>query len=189
MRRCPLDARAVLAGVLAAVAGCLVLAGLPGMGTGLGAFVVVGVLLLPALPIVLELSERASGPSAGAAAGLVWMAGQLGALVVTGLAGLLVDAPAAAFAFGSTETTATTASPKRSSGTPTTRQSCTDGCSLTASSTSSGKIFSPPELMTTEPRPSRVMVPSASTDAKSPGTDQRAPAISGKVAADFSGSL
>ncbi len=90
---------AVLAGVLAAVAGCLVLAGFPGMGTGLGAFVVVGVLLLPALPIVLELSERASGPSAGAAAGLVWMAGQLGALVVTGLAGLLVDAPAAAFAF------------------------------------------------------------------------------------------
>lgn len=91
--------QAVLAGVLAAVAGCLVLAALPGAGSGLAVFVVVGVLLLPALPIVLELSERASGPSAGAAAGLVWMAGQLGALVVTGLAGLLVDAPAAAFVF------------------------------------------------------------------------------------------
>jgi predicted MFS family arabinose efflux permease len=91
--------QAVLAGVLAAVAGCLVLAAFPGMGAGLGVFVVVGVLLLPALPIVLELSERASGPSAGAAAGLVWMAGQLGALVVTGLAGLLVDAPTAAFVF------------------------------------------------------------------------------------------
>ncbi|GAA3541968.1 MFS transporter [Nocardioides daeguensis] len=91
--------QAVLAGVLAAVAGCLVLAALPGAGSGLVVFVMVGVLLLPALPIVLELSERASGPSAGAAAGLVWMAGQLGALVVTGLAGLLVDAPAAAFVF------------------------------------------------------------------------------------------
>ena len=73
--------------------------------------------------------------------------------------------------------TAVTASPNRSSGTPTTRQSATAGCSFTASSTSSGKIFSPPELMTTEPRPSSVIVPSASTLAKSPGTDQRVPSI------------
>ena len=39
---------------------------------------------------------------------------------------------------GASGTTAVTASPKRSSGTPTTRQSATAGCRFTASSTSSG---------------------------------------------------
>ena len=39
---------------------------------------------------------------------------------------------------GASDTTAVTASPKRSSGTPTTRQSATAGCRFTASSTSSG---------------------------------------------------
>ena len=48
-------------------------------------------------------------------------------------------------------TTAVTASPKRSSATPTTRQSATSGCAFTASSTSSGKTFSPPLLMHAEP--------------------------------------
>jgi predicted MFS family arabinose efflux permease len=89
--------QAVLAGVLATVAGCLLLGFAPGLGTGLVSFVVIGVLLLPALPIVLEISERASGPAAGIAAGLVWLAGQLGALVVTGVAGTLVHAPLGAF--------------------------------------------------------------------------------------------
>ena len=40
-----------------------------------------------------------------------------------------------------------------------------------ASSTSSGKTFSPPVLMHTEPRPSSVIPPSASTVAKSPGQE------------------
>jgi len=56
-------------------------------------------------------------------------------------------------------------------GTPTTTASATAGCCFTASSTSSGKIFSPPELIDTEPRPSSVIVPSASTVAKSPGIE------------------
>ena len=59
--------------------------------------------------------------------------------------------------------------PQRSSGAPTTMASKTSGWDRTADSTSSGKIFSPPELMETDPRPSRVMVPSSSMVAKSPG--------------------
>src|SRR4051812_25853868 len=51
-------------------------------------------------------------------------------------------------------TSAVMASPKRSSGTPTTTASRTESWSLTASSTSSGYTFSPPVLMHTEPRPS-----------------------------------
>jgi hypothetical protein len=59
---------------------------------------------------------------------------------------------------------------------------------LTADSTSSGKIFSPPELMHTAPRPSTLMVPSGSTVARSPGRTHRSPSISMNVAAVFSGS-
>ena len=66
-------------------------------------------------------------------------------------------------------TMAATRWPKRSSGAPTTMASMTSGWERTADSTSSGKIFSPPELMQIEPRPSRVTEPSASTVAKSPG--------------------
>jgi hypothetical protein len=53
-----------------------------------------------------------------------------------------------------------------------------------------GKIFSPPELMQAEPRPSSVIVASSSTRAQSPGSTQRIPSASvTKVAAVFSGSL
>ena len=66
----------------------------------------------------------------------------------------------------------------------------TAGWLLRAASTSSGKIFSPPELMLTEPRPNSVIVPSASTVAKSPGMTQRLPSASWtKVRAVFSSSL
>ncbi len=64
------------------------------------------------------------------------------------------------------------------------------GWVLTAASTSSGKIFSPPELIDAEPRPWTVMVPSDSTEARSPGIDHRTPpASTGKVASVFSLSL
>jgi hypothetical protein len=65
-------------------------------------------------------------------------------------------------------TTAVTRWPHFSSGTPTTTASKTSGCDLSAPSTSSGKIFSPPELMHCEPRPNTVMVPSGSARARSP---------------------
>ena len=69
--------------------------------------------------------------------------------------------------YGSTR--AVIASPKRSSGTPTTAASATVGSDLRTVSTSSGYTFSPPVLMHSLPRPRRCTVPSASTVAKSPG--------------------
>ncbi len=53
--------------------------------------------------------------------------------------------------------------------------SATSGWPFSAASTSSGKTFSPPVLMHSEPRPSTMMVPSASTVAWSPGSAHRDP--------------
>ncbi len=44
------------------------------------------------------MAERHTGAAEGTAAGLIWMTGNLGGLVVAGLTGLLVDRPALAFA-------------------------------------------------------------------------------------------
>jgi predicted MFS family arabinose efflux permease len=76
---------------------CVLLAVAPGVLTGFVSITVIGLLLLPALPIVLELVERRTGEAEGTAAGLIWMAGNLGGLVVAVVVGLLVDHPMAAF--------------------------------------------------------------------------------------------
>ncbi len=72
---------------------------------------------------------------------------------------------------------------------PTTTASRTSAWRFSASSTSSGKTFSPPVLMQTEPRPSSFRVPSVFTSAQSPGTLQRTPSMILKVLALFSSSL
>ncbi len=76
---------------------CVVLAVAPGVITGFLAIGLIGLMLLPALPIVLELVERRTGEAEGTAAGLIWMAGNLGGLLVAVVVGLLVDYPSAAF--------------------------------------------------------------------------------------------
>ena len=58
-------------------------------------------------------------------------------------------------------TMATTSWPQRSDGRPATTTSATAGWLMMACSTSSAKIFSPPELMVTESRPSSSISPSA----------------------------
>jgi hypothetical protein len=58
---------------------------------------IVGLGLLPTLPIILELVERHTGQSEGAASGLVWLSGNLGGVVVTVGIGLLIRLPAIAF--------------------------------------------------------------------------------------------
>lgn len=78
-------------------AACALLAFAPGVITAFVAITLIGLLLLPALPIVLELVERRTGEAEGTAAGLIWMAGNLGGLVVAVVVGLLVDHPTAAF--------------------------------------------------------------------------------------------
>jgi hypothetical protein len=57
-----------------------------------------GFVLLPALPIILTAAERLSGPSQAATAGaIVWLAGNLGGLVVALVVQALVHHPTAAF--------------------------------------------------------------------------------------------
>lgn len=57
-----------------------------------------GFVLLPALPIVLSLSERHAPEAESTAAGLIWMAGNLGGVLLAAAVGLLVTRPAIAFA-------------------------------------------------------------------------------------------
>lgn len=56
-----------------------------------------GLWLLATLPVVLEVVERRAGAASGTAAALLWMAGNAGGLVVTGLLAPLLHAPALAF--------------------------------------------------------------------------------------------
>lgn len=88
---------AVMVGLTASALACLLVAVAPGLATGFLAFVLIGLTLLPALPIVLTMAERHTGAAEGTAAGLIWMTGNLGGLVVAGATGLLVDRPALAF--------------------------------------------------------------------------------------------
>ncbi len=84
-------------GAMVAGVGCLALAIVPGIAVAFVALIVIGALLLPALPIVLELTERRTGEAEGTAAGLIWLSGNLGGLVVATIVGLLVDHPGPAF--------------------------------------------------------------------------------------------
>jgi predicted MFS family arabinose efflux permease len=85
--------------------GGLVLSGLaiawlavaPGVVSAGVSLALIGFVLIPALPVVLELTERRTGEAEGTAAGLVWMAGNLGGLAVAGVVGLLVNRPGPAF--------------------------------------------------------------------------------------------
>jgi len=87
----------MLGAVTLACLGCVVLGAvtwLPGRGLAL---VVIGAALLPALPIVLTEVERIAGAAAGTAGAIVWLAGNLGGLVVALLVQILVHEPLAAF--------------------------------------------------------------------------------------------
>ncbi|MGW5575787.1 MFS transporter [Nocardia thailandica] len=88
---------ALIAGLSISAASCLLVALAPGLVTGAVAFVLIGLTLLPALPVVLAMAERHTGAAEGTAAGLIWMTGNLGGLVVAGATGLLVDSPGLAF--------------------------------------------------------------------------------------------
>ncbi len=84
---------AVVAGSL----GCVALGVVPWLGGRAVAIVVMGVFLLPALPVILTATERLAGSAAGTAGAIVWMAGNLGGLVVALLVQVLVHDPLAAF--------------------------------------------------------------------------------------------
>jgi len=85
------------AAVAVAVAGSLLLAFEHAVALDAVALVAIGLLLLTLLPVILELSERRAGASAGTVTALMWLAGNAGGLVVALLVALLVHHPLAAF--------------------------------------------------------------------------------------------
>jgi predicted MFS family arabinose efflux permease len=91
------EGRFVLTSVVVGALGLILLAVLPGLGTGLAVVVALGILLLTDLPIVLELAERRAGAAGGTASALVWLAGNAAGLVAAVLVQVLVHRPGAAF--------------------------------------------------------------------------------------------
>jgi predicted MFS family arabinose efflux permease len=83
--------------VLIGCGGCVVLGVASWLGVQALAIVAIGIVLLPALPIILTAAEQLAGAAAGTAGAIVWMAGNLGGLVVALLVQILVHHPLAAF--------------------------------------------------------------------------------------------
>jgi len=88
---------ALVAGGVATIVGCGLLAAAPGVVGGAVGLCLVGLFLLPGLPVMLEVAERRSGDAAAAAAGLIWLAGQGGGIVVAVACGALEGTPWLAF--------------------------------------------------------------------------------------------
>jgi cyanate permease len=83
--------------VLVSCAGCIALGVMPWLGVRAAVIVAMGLFLLPALPVILTATERLAGPAAGTAGAIVWMAGNLGGLVVALIVQALVHHPLGAF--------------------------------------------------------------------------------------------
>jgi predicted MFS family arabinose efflux permease len=92
------ERRYLLAAVMGVSGGCLGLAVLHKFV--LVDFVLIagiGFVMLAALPVMLELTERRMGASGGVATGILLLIGNAGGLIVASIIGALVDIPAAAF--------------------------------------------------------------------------------------------
>ncbi len=85
------------AAVIVGCVGCVALGVIPSLAGRAVAIVAMGAMLLPALPVILTSTERLAGSAAGTAGAIVWMAGNLGGLVVALLVQILVHHPMAAF--------------------------------------------------------------------------------------------
>ncbi len=83
--------------ILAGCLGSVALGVLPGIAGRAVVMVAMGAVLLPALPVLMTVAERLAGPAVGTAGAIVWMAGNLGGLVVALLVQALVHHPLAAF--------------------------------------------------------------------------------------------
>lgn len=83
--------------VLVSGVGCVALGAMPWLGARAAVIVIMGLFLLPALPVILTATERLAGPAAGTAGAIVWMAGNLGGLVVALIVQALVHHPLGAF--------------------------------------------------------------------------------------------
>lgn len=85
------------AGIAVTAGACLHLAIIPSTAMAWIMLLGIGFALLPALPIVLALTEKHAPEAEGTAAGLIWLAGNLGGVVVAVIIGILVNHSALAF--------------------------------------------------------------------------------------------
>jgi len=92
-----LQAHAILASGCAIVGGCALLAAAPGVATAAVAMIVMGFLVLPDLPVILELAERRAGAAGGTATAMLWLAGNAGGIVVALVVQGVQGSPALAF--------------------------------------------------------------------------------------------
>jgi predicted MFS family arabinose efflux permease len=83
--------------VVVSALGCAALGLAPWLGVRAAVIAVMGLLLLPALPVVLAAVERLAGAAAGTAGAIVWMAGNLGGLIVALMVQILIHHPTGAF--------------------------------------------------------------------------------------------
>ena len=86
------------AAILITAVGCVALAAIPSLGARAVVLAAMGFVLLPALPVIISLAERLAGRAAGTAGAIVWMAGNLGGLVLALVVQALVHDATAAFA-------------------------------------------------------------------------------------------
>ncbi|GAB4009968.1 MFS transporter [Nocardioides ultimimeridianus] len=84
-------------GIAITAGACLHLAIIPSTALAYIMLIAVGFVLLPALPIVLALTEQHAPEAEGTAAGLIWLAGNLGGVVIAVVIGSLVTHSATAF--------------------------------------------------------------------------------------------
>lgn len=85
------------ASIILTAGACLLLAVAPGTAMAYVMLIGVGLVLLPSLPIVLALTERHAPEAEGTAAGLIWLSGNLGGVVMATIVGLLVTQASTAF--------------------------------------------------------------------------------------------
>ena len=70
----------------------------PLVGADFALIIAIGFVLLPALPVLLDLVERTVGASGGVATAMLLLAGNVGGLLIAVLVGALEDQPSIAFA-------------------------------------------------------------------------------------------
>ncbi|MBO9533431.1 MAG: MFS transporter [Solirubrobacteraceae bacterium] len=91
------ERRLLLGGLAAAAVSMAVAAVDPPLALVVAALCVAGGLLVPALPVLLEISERLEPELTGTASAVVWLAGNLGVALMTVVAQIFIDSPSAAF--------------------------------------------------------------------------------------------
>ncbi|HWF36819.1 MAG TPA: MFS transporter [Solirubrobacteraceae bacterium] len=91
------EQRLIGASIAAAIGGSVVLALVHAFALDAVVLGVMGMLLLTDLPVILELAERRAGNDGGTVAGLMWLAGNAGGILVAVLVQALVHHPVPAF--------------------------------------------------------------------------------------------